>query len=119
MTETVRFAADENFHADIVRGVLRRRPSTSIVRVQDTDIRGGTDPIVLEWAAREGRIVLTHDARTMTRYAYDRVRRGSHMPGIIEVRRSVQKSRAIADILLIAECSLPGEWEGQVIYLPL
>ena len=23
------------------------------------------------------------------------------------------------DLLLIAECSLPGEWEGRVIYLPL
>ena len=23
------------------------------------------------------------------------------------------------NLLLIAECSLPGEWEGQVIYLPL
>ena len=23
------------------------------------------------------------------------------------------------DLLLIAECSLPGEWEGQVRYLPL
>jgi len=26
---------------------------------------------------------------------------------------------AIEDLLLIAECSLPGEWEGQVRYLPL
>ena len=26
---------------------------------------------------------------------------------------------AIEDILLIAECSLDGEWEGQVRYLPL
>ena len=27
--------------------------------------------------------------------------------------------RAIEDILLLANCSLEGEWEGQVIYLPL
>jgi hypothetical protein len=26
---------------------------------------------------------------------------------------------AIEDILLIAECSLEGEWDGQVRYLPL
>lgn len=25
----------------------------------------------------------------------------------------------IDDILLLAECSHPGEWEGQVLYLPL
>jgi hypothetical protein len=26
---------------------------------------------------------------------------------------------AIEDLALIADCSLPGEWEGQVLYLPL
>ncbi len=28
-------------------------------------------------------------------------------------------AHAIEDLLLIAECSRPGEWEGQVRYLPL
>ena len=28
-------------------------------------------------------------------------------------------AQAIEDILLLAECSRDGEWEGQVIYLPL
>ena len=28
-------------------------------------------------------------------------------------------NQAIEEILLIAECSLPDEWEGQVHYLPL
>ena len=27
--------------------------------------------------------------------------------------------RLVEDILLLAECSLEGEWEGQVRYLPL
>lgn len=41
------------------------------------------------------------------------------MPGVFEVGRSVPVGKAIDDLLLIAECSLPGEWEGQVRYLPL
>lgn len=74
---------------------------------------------MLAWAAHEGRILLTHDVSTMTRYAYERVEKGLSMPGVFEVSRDVPIGRAIEDILLLAECSQEGEWEGQVRYLPL
>ena len=41
------------------------------------------------------------------------------MPGVFEVAPGVSLAQAIEDLLLIAECSRPGEWEGQVRYLPL
>lgn len=41
------------------------------------------------------------------------------MPGVFEVGRQVPTGRAIDEIELLAECSLDGEWEGQVRYLPL
>lgn len=115
----LRFAADENFNNDILRGVLRRNPEVDIVRVQDTGMAGMDDPAVLEWAANEGRVLLTHDVATITRYAYDRVRAGLPMPGVFEVTRHVPIGTAIEEILILAECSLDGEWEGQVRYLPL
>jgi len=74
---------------------------------------------VLEWSAQQGRVIFTHDASTMTHHAYERVRNGQSMPGIFEVDRAVPIAQAIEDILLLAECSLDGEWEGQVRYLPL
>jgi len=112
-------AADENFNKDIVRGVLRRNPRLDIVRIQDVGLSGAGDEAVLEWAAREGRILLTHDVSTLTRYAYDRVKASLPMPGVLEVSRAVPVSTAIEDILLLAELSLPREWEGQIRYLPL
>jgi len=63
--------------------------------------------------------LLTHDVSTLTRYAEERVEAGKPMPGVFEVSRKVPIGVAIEDILLIAECSLEGEWEGQVRYLPL
>jgi hypothetical protein len=48
-----------------------------------------------------------------------RVQVGKPMPGVFEVSRKVPIGVAIEDLLLIAECSLEGEWEGQVRYLPL
>jgi hypothetical protein len=55
----------------------------------------------------------------MTNFAYERMQAGLAMPGLFEVSRRVSVGLAIEEILLIAECSLEGEWEGQVRFLPL
>ncbi len=115
----VRFLADENFNNQIVRGVLRQNPDIDIVRVQDVDLSGADAPTVLAWAAEKGRIVLTHDVATMTTFAYQRIQAGLSMPGLFEVSRRVPVGLAIEEIILIAECSIEGEWEGQVRFLPL
>lgn len=112
-------AADENFNNDILRGLLRRKSDLDLVRVQDAGLSGADDRAVLEWAARENRILLTHDVSTITFHAHQRIREGMRMPGVFEVSRSVPVKAAIEDLLLLAECSHEGEWEGQIRYLPL
>ena len=102
-------AADENFNNDIVRGVRRRNATIDIVRVQDTRFSGAEDPVILEWAALVGRVLLTHDVATMTRYAYERVGEGKTMPGVFEVSRHVPVGVAIEEIEILALCSLDGE----------
>lgn len=115
----IRFAADENLTRKLVTGLQRRTRSLDIVRVQDAGLRGADDPRVLEWAASESRVLLTHDVATMSRYAYDRVEAGLPMPGVFEISTSVPLSVAIEELVLIVELSFDGEWEGQVRYLPL
>jgi len=115
----IRLAADEDFNGDIVRGLLRRNPEIDIVRVQDVGLSGADDATVLAWAADAGRVLLTHDVATMTGKAYARVEAGLPMPGVFEISQKVSIGAAIEDVLILAECSLDGEWEGQVRYLPL
>jgi hypothetical protein len=115
----MRFVADENFSGHVTEGVRRRWPSTDIVRVQDVGLSGASDEAILEWAAQQQRLVLTHDVSTMTAHAYARVRNGRPMPGVIEVPRRVGTSRAIEELLLIIQCSLEREWENQVIFVPI
>jgi hypothetical protein len=115
----LRLAADENFNGAIVRGLLRRRSDVDLVRVQDAGLREADDPTILAWAAAERRVLLTHDVSTMTRHAYQRVAEGLPMPGVFEVGRGVSVRQAIEDLLLILEYSEPGEWDGQVRYLPI
>jgi hypothetical protein len=119
MSVLLKLAADENFNNDIVRGLLRRRPDIDLVRVQDAGLSGAGDPEVLEWAAQEERVLLTHDVSTVTHHAYERVRTGKRMPGVFEVSPGLPVGVAIEDILLLVDYSMEGEWEGQVRYLPL
>lgn len=76
-------------------------------------------PAVLEWAAGEGRILLTADSKTMARYAYERVTTGLPMPGVFVIGDSVSVAQAIEDLLLLADLSLDGEWKGRVFRLPI
>lgn len=61
----MKFAADENFDGVVLRGLLKRLPTLDIVRVQDTDMAGATDPDLLEWLAEQDRILVTHDIQTI------------------------------------------------------
>ena len=85
MSVSLRFLVDEDFDNDIVRGMLRCLPTLDIVRAQDVELSGTPDPIVLAWAAQDGRALLTHDVSTMTAYAYARVASGLPMPGVFAV----------------------------------
>jgi hypothetical protein len=116
---SIQLLVDEDFDNTILRGVLRRRPGLDIVRVQDVGLAGADDPDVLQWAASAGRVLLSHDVNTMKTHAYARVTAGLPMPGVFAVAQHLSISVAIDEIILLCECSLPGEWEGQVRHLPL
>jgi predicted nuclease of predicted toxin-antitoxin system len=83
----MKFLADENFNNDILRGVWRRIPEASITRVQDTEIAGAPDQRVLEYAAQQGYIVLSHDVNTLRGYFYERVEAEQPVPGVFLVHK--------------------------------
>lgn len=116
---TIRFLADENFDHKTLAGLLRRDPDLDIVAVQDVGLRQADDPVVLEWAAGEGRVLVTHDVSTMLDFAYERVIVGLPMPGVIEIPESVPRAVIIDELILIAAASDPEEWQDTVRYLPL
>jgi predicted nuclease of predicted toxin-antitoxin system len=115
----IRFAADQNLNNNIVRGVRRRNPLIDIVRLEEAGLSRADDSAVLEWAAREKRILLTHDVTTITRYAMERLRAGQAMSGVFEISIAAAIREVIDDILLLAELSEADEWAGQIRYLPL
>lgn len=99
--------------------MLRRNPDIDIVCVQDIGLSGEDDPIVLEWAAEQGRVLLTHDVATITRYAYERLANNLAMPGVIEIYTDAPIGRVIEDLFIILECGVPKDLNGRIYYLPL
>jgi predicted nuclease of predicted toxin-antitoxin system len=113
----LKFLADENFDYNIVRGLRRQSPELDLIRVQEAGLSGIKDPSLLEWAAQEGRVLLTHDVNTITKFAYERLSTGLSMPGVIEIRENAPIGQAIQDVLLLAE--FEEECQGQIRYVPL
>jgi predicted nuclease of predicted toxin-antitoxin system len=115
----LRLISDENIHGDVVRGLRRRQPDLDIVRVQEVGLLGADDTDILEWAAAEGRILLTRDRNTMVGFAYDRVIAGLPMPGVFVLREDLTIGQAIDAVLLMVLCSEQDEWKARVEFLPL
>lgn len=115
----IRYLVDENFNGDIARGMVRRRPDLDLVRVQDVGLGNTDDRAILDWAAAQGRILLTHDRATTPNFAYHRLVNHQPMAGVFVVNDRMPIGEAIDELLLIDECSEPDEWNNHIIYLPL
>jgi hypothetical protein len=114
----MRFAADENFNGRILRGLQAKLSDFDVVRVQDTDLLGASDPELLEWLAQEQRILLTHDVKTMPGFVAERVRQGLAMPGVIEVRRNLALGKAIDELEVLIGAGRAEDFDNLIWYVP-
>jgi predicted nuclease of predicted toxin-antitoxin system len=115
----LRVLADENFKGQIVSGLRRRSPDLDVTTARDAGLLGNLDPQVLEWAAEEERVLLTHDTRTMKDFAYERVEAGKPMPGVVEVPDLMPIGRAIEELLMVVQLLGSDEMQDRVLRLPL
>jgi predicted nuclease of predicted toxin-antitoxin system len=96
----LRLLIDEDVHGDIVKGLRRRQPNLDLVRVQDVGLRNTPDHLILEWAAQQGRVVVSVDKRTLAVDAWDRVARGLPMPGVAILRILLIIGQAVNELEL-------------------
>src|SRR5271155_5139638 len=106
---------DENLNHRIPRGLLRSVPELDYALVANSGLKGADDPAVLELAVRENRVVVTHDLRTIPKHAYERVKAGLAMSGVIAVADDLPIGRAIEDLAGLIQCATPAELQSLVI----
>ncbi len=114
-----RILADQNFNGPILRGLQARILDLDVVRTEDIGLKRFQDTNILTWAANEGRLILTHDARTFIKFAYEHMAQGNFFCGLIVVPASLQKRKAIEDLELIIQAAPDEELLNAVIRLPL
>ena len=115
----LRFATDEDFDWNIIRGLLRFNPELDIITAQESGVRSAADTDVLAWAASEGRVLLSHDVNTMRGLAYRRIASGETTSGVILVRKAIPIGRIIEALELAARDGLESEWQNRVDFLRL
>jgi predicted nuclease of predicted toxin-antitoxin system len=114
----LRLLTDQNFNNHIIVALRRRRPAIDVIRVHDIGLGSADDPALLEWAAQDERILISHDQATMADFGWERINAGLPMPGLIIVPLFAEVARVVDDLILIDECTRPAEWDCQVTRLP-
>ncbi|HEV8716191.1 MAG TPA: DUF5615 family PIN-like protein [Candidatus Binatia bacterium] len=114
----VRFQADADFNQDIVRAVRRQTPAVDFQTAHEAGLAGLEDDAVLERAAQEGRILVSHDRRTMPHH-FAAFIAGKTSAGVILVPKNLPIRQAVEDLVLIWEASEAEEWVNQIDSLPL
>ena len=118
MKTPIRFLADENFRLPIVQGVRRLHPNIDILTITSVGMSGISDPLVLAFAAQEGRILLSHDVNTMPLHFANMLIQGQHSPGVILIQQLIGYNEAIEAIYLVWEASAPEDWIDVLDFLP-
>lgn len=115
----LRLLTDENFNKHIVRGLHRRIPNLDLLSVRDVGLTSTPDPLILNWSAQHDRALLTHDKKTMTKYAEELLIQGEPMAGVVFVPELLAIGRAIDDLQIVIECYSQAEMQNRLEYLPL
>jgi len=55
----------------------------------------------------------------MPDYAYERLAKGEHIPGVFILNDRLPIGKAIEEIQLLVACSEHTEWNDRVVHLPL
>ena len=114
----VRFQADADLHQMIVTALVRREPGIDFQTATAAGLAGLIDPHVLEHAATEGRVLVSHDQSTMPQHFAEFIQH-QQSAGLLIVPQHLPYAMVVEELLLIWAGSEAEEWMNRIAYLPL
>lgn len=109
----IRFLADANLNQNIVSGVLLQVPEIDFKMAHDANLPGLHDAGVLALAARERRILVTHDQRTMPAHFGEFIKT-NNSPGVLIIPQKRTTRRAIEGLILMWMASEAEEYINSI-----
>lgn len=113
----LRFQADADLNEDIVKGVLRREPGIDFQTAASAGLRGLSDLEVLTLAAEEGRILVSHDRKTMPQ-TFGKFIQSTTSPGLFLISQKTDLLIVIEYVLLAWLASDHEEWINRMVAIP-
>lgn len=101
----MKLLTDEHIPPALARGLRRALGDIDVLELRNTNLLGAGDPEVLDFTAREGRILVTRDASTILAVTFARLEQGKTMPGIFIWRRSAALGPVLQDLVLVLQTS--------------
>jgi len=115
---SIRFLADADLRQSIVTAVVRREPAIDFQSAIEAGLPGLLDPAVLALSAEAGRILVTHDAKTMPGHFGDFIAT-ARSPGVLIVPQHLPTVAAVEELVLIWATTEASEWVNRICRLPL
>jgi hypothetical protein len=120
----VRFLLDNHVTSDIRDAVHKAHPEVDIRAVgvdDDAPADKTSDPELLDYATDQGLTVVTFDANTMPRYAFDRIARGVVTCGVFVFPhgQTISSGSIAHELEVIWGASTSEEWLNRVEFAPL
>ncbi len=112
------YQADADLNQAIVTGIIRRQPAIDFQTAFAAGLKGIKDAEVLALAAKEKRILVSHDRRTMP-LEFAKFIAINKSPGVIIVSRKVPLEVVIEELILIWAVSSAEEWIDRIAKISL
>lgn len=114
----IRYLADADFNHAIVKGCKRQEPTLDFLSANEAKLESLPDLEVLAFAAKENRILITHDRQTMPRHFGEFLMSGMPSPGVFLVSQHAPIGDVIEDLILIWAASDLDEWKNRILNIP-
>jgi hypothetical protein len=112
----VRLQADNDLDFRIVRATGHLNTRIDFQSALQAGLHGKTDPEVLQIAAREGRVLVSHDRRTMPKHFGDFIT-NQPSPGLIVVSKKLGIAKSTEWLHLIWEASEAEEYLNTIFQI--
>ncbi|KYC38298.1 hypothetical protein WA1_38875 [Scytonema hofmannii PCC 7110] len=117
----LKYLLDENVDKVYQRQFLRRSLNLVMWVVGDPGAppRGTLDPEILDWCEEHNFLLVTNNRTSMPVHLADHIAQGRHIPGIFILNDKLTIGETVDELILIAEGSFEGEYQDQIVHLPL
>ncbi|NET58577.1 MAG: hypothetical protein F6K47_21210 [Symploca sp. SIO2E6] len=114
----IKFQADADLKQQIVSAVLRLETAIDFQTANKANLTGLTDRQVLELAASQRRVLVSHDQKTMPNHFAEFIAHNQSY-GIIIVPKKLPVIEVAENIILIWEVFSDEEWIDRIAFLPI